>query len=171
MAEKKKAKEKKAVDFIESLGNPSEELKIVTSKATAKSKGIELKNKEGAKWLVSRNIGKVGETRKVIYMGKMFGKIYDLENYLTYQVRRERYMSDFFFDTGLNKLKVEDGQYDEIDKFVLELNVKGYDTRVIDEHYRRKLRMENARKNKLLEEILKFKKFKIYFEYTPVDGS
>jgi hypothetical protein len=86
--EKKKAKEKKAVDFIESLGHPSEELKIVTSKATAKSKCIELNNKGGAKWLVSRNFGKVGETRKVIYVGKMFGEIYDLENYLAYQARR-----------------------------------------------------------------------------------
>jgi hypothetical protein len=44
-----------------------------------------------------------------------------------------------FFDTGLNKLKVEDSQYDVIDKFVLELKVKVYDTRVIDVNYRRKL--------------------------------
>ena len=58
-----------------------------------------------------------------------------------------------FFDTGLNKLKV-----------------KGYDTRVIDVNYRRKLRLENTGENKKLEEILKFKKFKIYFEYNPVNG-
>ena len=45
LVEKKKAKEKKAVDFIERLVHPSEELKI----ATANSKGIELKSKEGAK--------------------------------------------------------------------------------------------------------------------------
>ena len=85
---------------------------------------------------------KVGETRNVIFVGTMFREIYDLENYLTYQARRERYVSEKeFFDTGLNKLKVEDGQYDEIDKSVLELKVKGYDTRVIDVNYRRKLRM------------------------------
>ena len=58
------------------------------------------------------------------------------------------------FDTGLNEIKLKNDEY-----------------KVIDEHYRRKLRMENAGENKLLEEILKFKKYKIYFEYTPVDGS
>ena len=57
-----------------------------------------------------------------------------------------------------------------IEKFLLELKVKGYDTKVIDVHYRRKLRMDNTGENKKLEEILKFKHFKIYFEYTPVDG-
>ena len=40
----------------------------------------------------------------------------------------------------------------------MELKVKGYDTKVIDVHYRRKLRMDNAGKNKKLEEILKLKK-------------
>ena len=59
-----------------------------------------------------------------------------------------------FFDTGLNELKLKNAVY-----------------KVIDEHYRRKLRMENAGKSKKLEKFLKFKKFNIYFEYTTVDGS
>ena len=77
------------------MGHPSEELKI----ATAKSKGIELKSKGEAKWLASRNFEKydvyrminvqrekITETRKVTFVGKMFGEIYDLENYFAYQV-------------------------------------------------------------------------------------
>ena len=49
---------------------------------------------------------KVGETRNMTFVGKMFGEIYDLENYLTYQARHERYVSEKeFFDTGLNELK------------------------------------------------------------------
>ena len=69
----------------------------------------------------------------VTFVGKMFREIYDLENYLVYQARHERYVSEEeFFDTGLNKFKVEDDQYDEIEKFLLKLKVKGYDTKVID---------------------------------------
>ena len=66
--------------------------------------------------------------------------------------------------------KKKSDQYDVIEKFLLELKVKGYGTKVIDVHYRRKLRMDNAGENKKLEEILKLKKFEIYFEYTPIDG-
>ena len=55
-------------------------------------------------------------------------------------------------------LKKKSDQYDVIEKFLLELKVKGYETKAIDVHYRRKLRMDNAGENKKLEEILKFKK-------------
>ena len=44
---------------------------------------------------------KVTETRNVTFVGKMFGEIYDLENYLAYQARHERYVSEEEnFDTG-----------------------------------------------------------------------
>ena len=36
---------------------------------------------------------KVTETRNVTFVGKMFGEIYDLENFLAYQTLHERYMS------------------------------------------------------------------------------
>ena len=54
-------------------------------------------------------------------------------------------------------MKKKIDQYDVIEKFLLELKVKGYETKVIDVHYRRKLRMDNAGENKNLEEILKYK--------------
>ena len=52
--ENKNAKENKAVDFIERLGHPSEELNI----ATAKVRGVKLKSKTGAKCLTYRNFEK-----------------------------------------------------------------------------------------------------------------
>ena len=55
-------------------------------------------------------------------------------------------------------LKKKSDQYDIIKKFLLDLKVKGYETKVIELHYRRKLRMDNAGKNKKLGEILKLKK-------------
>ena len=66
---------------------------------------------------------------------------------------------------------MEEDQYDAIDKFLLELKLKDYNTEVIDVNYRRNLRLENASEDKKLEKILKFKKSKGYFEYTPVNGS
>ena len=67
-------------------------------------------------------------------------------------------------------LKKKSYQYNVIEKFLLELKVRGYETKFIDVHYRRKLRMDNSGENKKLKEILTLKKIKIYFEYTPVDG-
>ena len=43
----------------------------------------------------------------MIFVGKLFGEIDDVENYLTYQARRERYvLGQEFFDTGLNEFKL-----------------------------------------------------------------
>ena len=44
-------------------------------------------------------------------------------------------------------LKNKSDQYDVIEKLLLELKVKGYETKVIDVSYRRKLRMDNSREN------------------------
>ena len=104
---------------------------------------------------------KVTETRNVTFVGNMFGEVYDVENYLAYQAKHERYVSEEeLFDKGLNTFKVEDAQYDVIEKFLLELKVKGYETKVIDVHYSRKLRMDNAGENKKFEEIIKLKNLK-----------
>ena len=52
---------------------------------------------------------KVTETRNVTFLGKMFGEIYDLEIFLSYQTLHERYVSEEeFFDTGLKNIKEED---------------------------------------------------------------
>ena len=56
-------------------------------------------------------------------------------------------------------LKKKSDQYDVIEKFLLELKVKGYETKVIDGYYKRNLRMDNAGENKKLEEILKLNFF------------
>ena len=57
---------------------------------------------------------KVKETRNVTFVGKMFGEIYDLGNFLAYQTLHERYVSEEEnFDTVLKNLENEDDEYDE----------------------------------------------------------
>ena len=57
---------------------------------------------------------KVTETRNVTFVGKIFGEIYNLENFLAYQTLHERYvLEEQIFDTGLKTIKEEDDEYDK----------------------------------------------------------
>ena len=157
------AKEKKAVDFMEyheRLGDPSEELTI----ATAKVKGIKLKKKRAKCLACAMAKAKRKAIKKVTFAPETVpGRTLHIDISLVKHKSKggAKFWLQIADGARLKKwsffLKKKSDQYDVIEKFLLELKVKGCETKVIDVHYRSKLKMDNAGENKKLEEILKLK--------------